>query len=274
MHVIPFPNTKNFTSPTPHPSAPFAEESNRAPTIVPQAPTDNLTHYTEHELQFTAQQSGSTELEIKTVDGDLITLKMHTAWQVEIQSEATHSPTEQTQLTAQEQIEAYSIQYQVSGELDEDELQALDQVMKQLSVTAEHFFSGDLPTAITSLDNFQLDASEFTSLSLNMQRSVSYSMMESYKEISQIDPAAAPSYSGGLLGLSDFVNEMMQLMDEVNDHLERLLSPEVLVNSLMQQAIERDPRSNQLPELSKIEIETFLDQITQSWYAIQPDKDR
>ena len=233
--------------------------------------------HAEHTQAFQMQQSGSTSLKIVTQDGDEITLQMHSEWQVSAESGKTYSQNGQGQQYSQyaslQQYQGYAIQYQVEGELDEGELEALDKLMEQVSGAANQFFSGDLAGAVSDLSQFELDASEFTQMSLTMQRSVTYSMAEAYKEVSQMAPASPPSSGDkptNLLGLSSFVHDMQAMMDEVNEHLDRILMPYDFVGGLMEQAIERDPRSDLFGDELMEKIDNFLTQVLDELHPVLP----
>lgn len=216
------------------------------------------------------QQSGSTSLQIQTQDGDSITLQMQSQWQVAMGYSETNTATSQSQQSILQHDQGYAIHYQVEGELDQEELDALDGVMQQLSVTAQHFFGGDLAGAVDSLEDFQIDSEVFALISMTMQRSVSYSMAEQYREIGEMSPASLPTYgtTGGLTGLASFTQNLFQMMDAVNEELERILMPEQFVSTLMEQAIYRDPRSSELPESLLTKVEYFLSEMATQWNTI------
>lgn len=221
--------------------------------------------YAEQTQSLQLQQSESTALKIVTNDGDEITLQMRSEWQVAAEYASTYSNSAEgeshSQYAALQQHQGYAIQYQVEGELDEGELEALDQLMKQVSVASDHFFSGNLAGAISELSEFELDTDEFTAMSLQMQRSVTYSMAESYKEVSQMRPSSLPHSSGqpaNLLGLSSFVQEMQEMMNQLDEYLERIFEPNQFVGGVLEQAIERDPRSEPFSRERMAEIREFL----------------
>ena len=218
--------------------------------------------YREYAQSFEMERSESTSLQIITADGDKITLNMSSEWQRSASREATVTDSEQSYSIHQQSYQGYNIQYQVEGELDEGELKALDDVMGQLSEVASDFFSGNLAGAISELSTFEMDTSEFTNLSMEMRRSVSYSMVESYREVSEMMPSSVSTGGhGGLHELSDFVQSMLDMIDNVEELLERINKPEEFVGGLMEQAIERDPRSQLFQNDSKSQIHDFLGQV-------------
>jgi hypothetical protein len=274
MQITPLASTKPFS---PLPLSLPAKQTTEPAAWAPQPPAVAKPPlpavHSGYQFALEMQQSGSTALEVKTQDGDTITLQMQSQWQSALYYSENNTPAAQSKQMTMEQFQGYAIQFQVEGELDEEELAALDQVMQQLSVATNHFFNGDLGGAISSLEQFQLDSEEFTSLAIHMERSVSYSMAESYREVSQLSPGSGqlqPAVTGGLFGLSDYVNNMLQMMDEVNEQIERILLPEQFVTQLMEQAIERDPRSDTMPQNLLSEIGSFLQQVAIQWRLEQP----
>ncbi len=229
--------------------------------------------YSTYHFSFEMEQSGSTDLQIQTQDGDTITLQMQSQWQMAVEYGETNTASSQSIQAALQQYQGYAIHYQVDGELDEEEQQALNGVMQQLSVTTQHFFSGDLAGAIDSLEEFKLDSETFASISLTMERSVSYNMVEQYQEVNNMAPVQLPTHetSGGLVGLAGFTQNLFQMMDAVNEELERILVPEEFVYELMQQSIYRDPRSSELTGSLMNRVDQFLHEMALQWARFNPD---
>ena len=247
-------------------TSPFSGGTAPAMNGYPPSPT-----YSAYNQAIELQQSGTAALQIETQDGDTITLQMQSQWYGALHYSETNTPSTQSKQASLEQYQGYTIHYQVEGELDEAELAALDQVMQQMSVATNHFFNGELDSAISSLNSFQLDAEQFTALSISMQRSVSYSMAESYREVSEMLPGvgSVEPANGGLLGLSDYIHSMLEMMDQVSEEIEQVLMPDRFITEVMQQAIEQDPRSERLTENRLTEFSTFLEQIAVQWRAEQ-----
>jgi len=86
-------------------------------------------------------------------------------------------------------------------------------------------------------------------------------------------PASPPSSGDkptNLLGLSSFVHDMQAMMDEVNEHLDRILMPYDFVGGLMEQAIERDPRSDLFGDELMEKIDNFLTQVLDELHPVLP----
>lgn len=240
------------------------EVSSRIPS--PPTQTDEIMNglrYAEHAQLFEVQQSGSTSLQIVTNDGDEITISMKSEWQTSAYSGESVSADHHTQYAGVDSYQGYAIQYQVEGELDEGEREALDQLMGKVSSVANEFFSGDMAGTISELENFNLDAGEFSRLSMVMEHRVSYTMAETYQEVSQMHPPSSPQTDAfvNFPALSDFVRDVLEMIDDVNALMDRVLKPEEFVQGLMSQAIERDPRAGLLQSGAMGEIDTFLDQV-------------
>jgi hypothetical protein len=65
-----------------------------------------------------------------------------------------------------------SIGIHVQGNLNEDELKALQAVMKQVGELAQDFFSGDMQGAVEELSQMHFDKSQLASFDLNMRQRV------------------------------------------------------------------------------------------------------
>ncbi len=249
--AIPYPH-----SPSSHPAYPSPEIS----------PDKGHLQLVEKMQSVEIHQSGSTSMEIFTNDGDRITINMTSEWGASMSHYQSASALHYREQATLGQYEGYSIQYQVEGELDEEETEALDALMSSVSVAVNDFFNGDLANAISNLERFELDKKEFTSLSLSMERSSTVAMTQAYREVSQMGsggPHASPAPTN-LIGLSAFVQDVQKMVDDVSEYLQRILMPGEFVNGLIGQAIERDPRSHTMEGGLLAEVYEYLDQMTAS----------
>ncbi len=227
--------------------------------------------YMEHHQSFEMQQSGSTSIEVITNDGDVITLNMATHWQAAIHHGESASANHHSEYAAFEHYQGYAIEFQVEGELDEGEMKALNALMNQVAEVTDDFFAGNLPAAIEHMDKLKLDSSEFDALAVSMQRSISVSMTEAYQSVSEMVPSTPPVSLSTLPNLFNYMEEVDEMVKEVDALFERIQMPDQFVNSLLSQAIERDPRSELFSEQMKSAIDHFLDQITTRALGAEPE---
>lgn len=123
-------------------------------------------------LAASIERRENVELEIQTRDGDIITLSLNNAssQSASVLAGSASSGNNRAALLAYQQVEKASSQFSftVQGELDEEELKALELLLADISSLSEEFFSGNFDEAFEQALSLQLDPSEFTSLSLDL----------------------------------------------------------------------------------------------------------
>jgi hypothetical protein len=174
---------------------------------------------------YGVQENRDFSLRLRTADGDAVTIKMS----------ADHSGS--AQLTygigrdgsgaslSRQGSESSSLQFSVEGELDEDELRALNDLLTQVGTISEQFFQGDLGRAFELATELSFDRSEIASfdLALNMSRTEVVQSGFADNQPAAVQTREIPS------GFSRFAENVIR----AGDHAERLGQPRSLVADLL-----------------------------------------
>lgn len=140
--------------------------------------------------------------------------------------------------------ESSQYQFSVKGELDEGEVEALQQMVRDIAGVADEFFNGDVQKAFEQSAGIRFDASELSSMELNMSYSRSLSQAASYEQVGNLEqPADKPGLRLGQL--------MKDLAESVGaPSLGFLQSPAQAGRDLMTGLVEQDGRfSDAIKEL-------------------------
>jgi hypothetical protein len=140
--------------------------------------------------------------------------------------------------------ESTQYQFSVKGELDEGEIDALQQMVRDISGVADEFFNGDVQKAFEQSAGIRFDASELSSMDLSMSYSRSLSQAASYEQVGSLEqPADKPGLRLGQL--------MKDLAESVGvPSLGFLQSPSQAGRDLMTGLVEQDGRfSDAIKEL-------------------------
>jgi hypothetical protein len=140
--------------------------------------------------------------------------------------------------------ESTQYQFSVQGELDEGEIDALQQMVRDISGVADEFFNGDVQKAFDQSAGIRFDASELSSMELNMSYSRSLSQAASYEQVGSLEqPADKPGLRLGQL--------MKDLAESAGaPSLGFLQSPAQAGRDLMTGLVEQDSRfSDAMKEL-------------------------
>ncbi|MBV1876044.1 MAG: hypothetical protein KUG79_00245 [Pseudomonadales bacterium] len=184
---VPVPNQNNSNTTT---VSLTNNVSYQASSSVAENPPSNGVHADPHNRVASIQNSiineQSINLQIKTNDGDIITLSLNTssnfASQQTLGRHSFGSNDNSSPVFSLESNSAFNVT--ISGELDEGELAALNQLLDQVSNLASVFQSGDIANTFELAQNLDLDSSELISLSLNITHSktttATYERVDSY----------------------------------------------------------------------------------------------
>lgn len=165
----------------------------------------------------------SLDLQVRTRDGDLVTLSID-SFQAFRERLAQLQDGEGNSISAysNKSVSKFEQLFSVQGDLDAGELQALSGLFAQVADLADEFFTGDLDQVFEQAMALQLDTSELSAMSLDMEQAIRYRGVERYQEVS-----GEPPHRPSMAALGDYVNHLMDLVRDAN---ERLQSPKESLN--------------------------------------------
>jgi hypothetical protein len=177
------------------------------------------------------------ELRVRTRDGDEVVISFsrdqaqQSAFAAATDGDGTLAA--QFSLSRSERSE-YS--FSVRGELDTDEIDALQNLIKDVSSLADEFFDGDVQKAFEQSANLRFDSSELQSMKLDMSYSRQYVSAASYEQVQGLEQAA--DRPGKRLG------QMMKSMAETfgAPSLGFLSAPGQLGRDLFEGLVQQDTR--------------------------------
>ncbi|WP_286238302.1 DUF5610 domain-containing protein [Neptuniibacter halophilus] len=77
--------------------------------------------------------------------------------------------------------------FSVKGDLNEEELDALTELMQDLSLIADDFYGGDIQDAFEQATELEMDKSQLMNLNVTMSQSMSYSAVAAYEQVQQME---------------------------------------------------------------------------------------
>ncbi len=138
--------------------------------------------------------------------------------------------------------ESSQYEFSVKGELDEGELDALQQMIRDISGVADEFFNGDVQKAFDQSADISFDASELQSMQLDMSYTRSLARASTYEQVGGLDqPVDKPGKRLGQL-MKDLANSVGA------PSLGFLQSPAQAGRDLMSGLVEQDSRFNEALE--------------------------
>ncbi|WP_293268736.1 DUF5610 domain-containing protein [Neptunomonas sp.] len=141
------------------------------------------------------QEAETLSLKVKTQDGDEVTIKFANTSQYESSFgiEKDQHGNSQSLLNISRN-ESSSYQFSVEGDLDNDEIDALQDLIKDVNEISNEFFDGDVQKAFDMASEFRMDKTELSSMNLRLTQSEQYSAVAKYTSAENID---TPSMNPG-----------------------------------------------------------------------------
>lgn len=171
-------------------------------------------------------ESQSAGLRIRTKDGDEVEINFGQARQyqysatqrnnnIESNSAGTTSSNETEQKSLNIQFAEYrGISFSVKGELDDQELGAISDLVKQITDVSKSFFKGDLDSALDKALDLGFDEKELAGFALKLDsRQVFNEKISAYKEVSDGDSTELKKYMRPIKEYLDELKSLNELLD-------------------------------------------------------------
>lgn len=176
-----------------------------------------------------AERYSKTEtfsLDLKTQDGD--TVKILFANQSSAQSAfaaTSDGNGNSSAVFSLSQSQSSALQFQVQGELDEDELEAINKLIQDVGEISDEFFNGDVQKAFEIATQFQMDKTELASMHLQLTRSQEYSAASSYRSVQNNSAPDIGKLAGHLFNNFDQAtqNPALNFLDNVSSISQQIL---------------------------------------------------
>ncbi|MCV2886625.1 DUF5610 domain-containing protein [Aestuariibacter sp. AA17] len=157
-----------------------------------------------------------------------------------------------------EYFESSSLSFSVKGELDEDELKAIGNLVSDASDLADDFFNGDIESAFNKALELGFDEQELTGFALQLTRQEKVEVVKAYESVSHFsdDMKDVDGPAKAAKPISQYLEKMLDVMEQSKEKLEDASYYEKMINGIvneMQDVSTRDLLSaiNQFHEFNK-----------------------
>jgi len=137
---------------------------------------------------------------------------------------------EQNAIFYQEKLFSFS----VKGELDEDELEAIGQLVSDANDLAEEFFNGDIEAAFNQALALGFDEQELSSFALQLTKIENTQVIKAYETVSRFDGDSVDSNPAkAVKPVADYLDKLLSVLDGSKSQLEDNKSYEDMINGLI-----------------------------------------
>lgn len=154
----------------------------------------------------------------------------------EVILEPVEQPISNPQVSQQNVIfyQENSFSFSVKGELDEDELKAIGQLVADANELAEEFFNGDIETAFNQALELGFDEQELSSFALQLTKVENTEVIKAYETVSRFDDDNTDSSPAkSVKPVADYLDKLLNVLDGSRLQLEDSKSYENVINELI-----------------------------------------
>ncbi|GAC36568.1 DUF5610 domain-containing protein [Paraglaciecola psychrophila] len=124
--------------------------------------------------------------------------------------------------------------YKVKGEIDEDELKAIGQLVTDANELAKDFFNGDVETAFNQALELGFDEQELSSFALQLTKFENTAVIKAYETVSRFDGDNVDSDPAkAVKPVADYIDKLLNVLDGSRLRLEDSNSYENIINELI-----------------------------------------
>lgn len=179
----------------------------------------------------------STENDNVLAATDDVNLSIPTADSVPVQSpEQVEETPLNTTVIEQNAIfyQESSFSFSVKGELDEDELRAIGQLVADTNELAEEFFNGDIETAFNQALELGFDEQELSSFALQLTKVENTQVIKAYETVSRFDEENTDNDPAkAVKPVAEYLDKLLNVLDGSRLQLEDSKSYENVINELI-----------------------------------------
>jgi hypothetical protein len=173
-------------------------------------------------------QAQDFSFELVTTDGDKVTI--YASSLMAQQNESGFSSAEQNgQLVemayqSNSVVKESSFMFSVEGDLDEDELEAINNLLNNVNDLAKDFYSGDLETAFNKAVQLDYDAEEISDFSISLTQIQNFTAYKAYQTDTPISNVNAFNELKPLADFTDQIQATLATLESLFEHPRDLMS--------------------------------------------------
>lgn len=169
----------------------------------------------------------------------------------EAETSIDEASTETTTLSAEASYLFYDreeFSFSLQGELDEDELNAIGDLVFQVNELAETFFSGDVEQAFENALNLGFDEQELTGFALQLTRTEQVQVVQAYESVALYDRDVneIPDAGRAAKPVSDYLEQMLSVFEQSKYALQGEADFDKLLSGIINQI--EDVKTNDIIE--------------------------
>jgi len=172
-----------------------------------------------------ASQSNSSDLSITTADGDIVSISFSALEENQSSENFSYYAGQDSKgMSYQSSASSYSemnFSFSVQGDLDKDELHAIQSLIKDISKIEKDFFSGNIDKAFNKALELGYDEEQLSSFNLELRQTQTNYVSQAYSEVANYNVDADEELNSVVRPVLDFIGEFKELRDNANKILDK-----------------------------------------------------
>lgn len=200
-------------------------------------------------------------LSLKTKEGDDVVIEFASAQQQSSSVAAARSGGNSAAVASLERSSASSMSFSIQGDLNEEEVSAINDLLRDVNDIADEFFGGDIQAAFDKATEFEMDGSQLASMNLRLTRSESHSATSAYSSVGNMMPAM-----DALAPLNDIGSKLGTLAEDPRNSF--MDAADSLIASIVDSLIPQDSRYQNADDKGRERLDNNLKQLNSMMDAL------
>ena len=212
--------------------------------------TNSLTSHTvEYGSERYSSQSNSSDLSITTADGDVVTISFSALQENQANEYFSYNADQNaSEMSYQRSASSYSemnFTFSVHGDLDKDELHAIQSLIKDISKIEKDFFAGNIDKAFNRALELGYDEEQLSSFNLELKQTQTSYISQAYTEVANYNVDENEELNTVVRPVLDFIGDFKELRDNANKILDQNSNSESeQFNKLLESVLNSDFNHN------------------------------
>ncbi len=187
-------------------------------------------HTVEYGSESYSSQSNSSDLSITTADGDVVTISFSALQENQANEYFSYNANQNSsEMSYQRSASSYSemnFTFSVQGDLDKDELHAIQSLIKDISKIEKDFFAGNIDKAFNKALELGYDEEQLSSFNLELKQTQTSYVSQAYTDVANYNADENEELNTVVRPVLDFIGDFKELRDNANKILDQNVNSE------------------------------------------------
>ena len=181
---------------------------------------------------YSVSENRTFDFSLRTADGDLVTISIGAARSQSAEYVTGDSASGSSSYLSESSNSSSNFSLEVKGELDADELRAINDLLEQVGQVSDTFFNENVFDAFEMALDIGFDRDEIAGFSLNLMKEQTTRVDNPYADVAKLEPEARQVDNTGLVEERDhklaLLSDFVEMLDDLRTKSEAMIEREGL----------------------------------------------